>query len=325
MADNSYALEIKIVSKSGYHTPAEALAYYKKYSRVGITWHWWNAPHLVNDNAHDTIVKYISQKALNGTGSVNYVLSNLKISLLVNPDNVAWASQAGNPTTISVELSPHLNAEGYKKAGWLADQLRQRYSRTMLHYKHSDWFTTQCPGTISIDRIKQEAEKWRTGVYDKVAPAPTPAPAPQPAPAPTPQPTVGFVWTPYPSGETKTHKANKATYLYNVNAGSWPEIKKVTPYVKGETVEIYGTVLNQKLNATYLITKSAYDTRSTVGFSQADWDRVVAPVTVPTPPTPVPDKPATYEPTPYDIEQDKRLSAIEAFINAIKKLFTGVN
>jgi hypothetical protein len=41
MADNSYPVEIKLASKNGWHTPAEARAYYGRYDRSGITVHWW--------------------------------------------------------------------------------------------------------------------------------------------------------------------------------------------------------------------------------------------------------------------------------------------
>lgn len=160
-----YKVEVRLAAKTGWHTPAEAKAYYRKYSREGVTWHWWNSPDLVEDSDHDNIVNYILGKAQRGDGSVNYVLSNKKITMLVNPDNVAWASQSGNPTTISVELSPHLNAEGYKKAGWLFNELEGRYGKGLKHYKHSDWFSTACPGTINVELIKKEASNWKNGIY----------------------------------------------------------------------------------------------------------------------------------------------------------------
>jgi hypothetical protein len=161
-----YPIEIRLASKNGWHTPAEARAYYGKYDRMGVTWHWWNTPQAVQDSDHDNIVNYILGKANAGSGSVNYVLSNNKISMLVNPDNVAWASQSGNPVTVSVELSPHLNAEGYKKAGWLFNELEGRYGRVLKHYKHSDWFQTACPGSIDVGRIAAEAAKWKSGGYN---------------------------------------------------------------------------------------------------------------------------------------------------------------
>lgn len=159
-----YNIEQKIASKNGWFTPAEARAYYGRYDRHGITWHWWGDG--TGASNHDNIVNYINNGAANGQKSVNYVLSDNKITLLVGPDNVAWTSQSGNATTISVELQPTLGAEGYKKAGWLASELAGRYGGDRAYYPHNYWFSTACPGTISLDRIRQEEDKWQRGEYN---------------------------------------------------------------------------------------------------------------------------------------------------------------
>lgn len=164
-----YAIENRPASKSGWHTPAEAKRYYGRYSREGITVHWWDLPERAG--THDGTVNYILNKARLGQGSVNYVLSNDKISVLVEPDNVAWASQSGNPTTISIEFDPRLNAEGYRKAGWLIAELERRYGRSLTLYPHKHWVSTQCPGTLDLNRMRAEANKWKAGGN---------APAPQP-------------------------------------------------------------------------------------------------------------------------------------------------
>lgn len=172
----SYAIEQRYAAKSGWHNPTEAKRYYGRYSREGITIHWWDLPERAG--SHDGTVNYILNKAKQGSGSVNYVLSNDKITVLVDPDNVAWASQNGNPTTISIEFDPRLNAEGYKKAGWLIAELERRYGRNLTLYPHKHWFATQCPGTLDINRMRAEANKWKSGGYN--APAPKPQPKPQP-------------------------------------------------------------------------------------------------------------------------------------------------
>lgn len=320
MADNSYPIEIKIMNKAGYHTPAEARAYYGRYDRNGITVHWWGDG--TGASNHDNIVNYISGRAAKGQASVNYVLSDNKITLGVNPDNVAWCSQNGNPTTISVECQPTLGAEGYKKMGWLIDQLEQRYGRSLTLFPHNHWFATACPGTLDLNRMRAEADKWKRGEYD-AKPAPQPQPTPTPAPTPQPAAKPEMVFRRFDSGEVRRYKANKATQLYAVDKNSWPEITGVKPYNAGDTVDIVGTVLNKKLNATYLLTDYSMQKNIANGFSQADWDRVVPPVVVPEPPKPLPSQPSTAEPTDYDKSQDARLSAIEAFIEAIKKFFGG--
>lgn len=187
MADNSYPIEMKLASHNGWFTPAESNNYYAaRYARDGITVHWWGDG--TGASNHDNIVNYMNAQAAAGNKSVNYVLSDNKITLSVGPDNVAWCSSKGNPTTISVETQPTLGAEGYKKWGWLVDQLEQRYGKSLRLYKHSDWEPTNCPGTISLDRIRAEANKWKSGTYD--APAPTPTPV-VPTPAPVVTPPVG--------------------------------------------------------------------------------------------------------------------------------------
>lgn len=139
-----YPVEVKISSKNGWQYPNEAKAYYGRYSRDGVTVHWWNSPDKINDSDHDNIVNMKLNQSAQGVGSVNYVCSNNKITLMVEPENVAWCSQAGNPTTVSIEFSPHLNAEGYKKAGWLISQMEKRFGKAMKLYRHSDWFQTAC-------------------------------------------------------------------------------------------------------------------------------------------------------------------------------------
>lgn len=316
MADSSYTVGIKIVSKNGYHTPAEARAYYKKYARDGITWHWWNTPNAVADThaAHNNIVNYITGKASRGEGSVNYVASRFALDLLVNPDNVAWASQSGNPTTISVECSPHPSDAAYKLYGWLADQLEQRYGKTLKFYKHSDWFSTACPGTLDLSSIRQEADKWKRGEYDK--------PVTPPKPVEPPKPTVPeMVYTAYPSGELKKYRFNKDTHLYTVDKNTWGEITSGKAFKKGEEIDIAGAVLNKALNATYLLTKYSLDRKTPTGFSQADLDRVEPPIVVPEPPKPTPE---TTEPTDYDKAQDERLSAIEKVLKSITDFLSGI-
>ncbi len=128
MADNSYALEMKPASAAGYFTPAQARAYYGKYARDGVTYHWWNSPDRIGNSVgdHDSIVGYLNGRAAAGQApTVNYVASSNKLTFCVNPDNVTWTSSSGNPTTIGVECSPHFNDELYKKLGWLHDQARR--------------------------------------------------------------------------------------------------------------------------------------------------------------------------------------------------------
>jgi hypothetical protein len=163
----AYEIEMKPSSSSGYFTPAEARNYYGKYSRDGVTIHWWGDPNA--GATHDGVVNYMNNNATRGADpTVNYVLSDAKITSCVPPDDVAWCSSAGNPTTVSVECQPTLGAEGYKKAGWLIWQLELRYGKTLSIWGHNHWASTQCPGTLDLNRMRAEADKWRAGGYNPV-------------------------------------------------------------------------------------------------------------------------------------------------------------
>lgn len=267
----SYNIEVKLASKNGYFNPTEARSYYGRYDRSGFTVHWWNTREATPKGSHDNIVNYILGKASAGSGSVNYVLSDNKISMLVHPDNVAWASQSGNATTISCEFDPWLGDEGYKKGGWLINELEGRYGRTLQLYPHNYWFGTQCPGIISLDRLRQEANKWKSGAYNPAPPTPTPPP--------TPAPTITFAKiTP------RTFVANKAvTNLYNVNHSTWAAVGadvKAT-FKKGDQIDIYGVVKNSTLGAEWYVTKYSFEKSIPNGFSKADLDEYVAPTPPP--------------------------------------------
>lgn len=287
----SYNIEIRLANKNGYHTPAEARKFYGKYSRDGICVHWWNTPAAVKDSDHNNIVNYILGKAAKGTGSVNYVLSNSKITLLVNPDNVAWASQSGNPTTISVEFSPHLNAEGYKKAGWLINELFNpktgRYRKSPRLWRHKDFYQTACPGTLDLNRMLKEAKKWADGGYNPKPPEPKP---PTPPPAPVVKNKDFKLWK-----DGGAYVANKATVnLYDLtNVSSWSDvIPVVKTFKKGEVIDIAGSFHNVGLKREYYITKYSFDNKKATGFNPVDLDIYVPPRPVPVPPTPDPEKPA---------------------------------
>lgn len=292
-----YPIEINLASKNGWFTPQEARNYYGRYDRHGITWHWWGDG--TGASNHDNIVRYINAGAAQGQKSVNYVLSDNKITLCVNPDNVAWTSQSGNPVSVSVELQPTLNAEGYKKAGWLAAQLAERYGGDRAYYPHKYWNSTQCPGTISLDRIRQEEDKHQRGEYN-----PTPTPTPTPTPVPTPVNVTFATITP------QTFVCNKQpTKLYQVNKATWGEIGVVKEFNKGERIDVYGVVRNSKLGSEHYVTKYSFDNKIANGFSKADLDPYVAPI-----PTP----PPVEEPTVVDVTNKTMYSMPNAKLMDIK-------
>jgi hypothetical protein len=270
-----YDIEIKLAKTSVYFTPSQARSYYGRYSRDGITVHWWGDG--TGASNHDNIVNYFLRRT---DGSVNYVLSDKKITLMVNPDNVAWTSQSGNPTTISIEHQPTLGAEGYKKSGWLVWQLEQRYGKRLALYPHKYWYATACPGTVSLDRIRQEADKWARGYYN----------APVPAPTPIPPTTAKVTFTKLSAPRTFVVNKPKIS-LWRMDSTTW-QMPVVKTFTKDDKIEIYGEAYNEKLKVAYWVTKSSYDNKTPNGFSKADLDPFVAPKPNPNPvPEPKPDIP----------------------------------
>ena len=285
-----YTIEIKLAHKNGWHLPDEARRYYGRYSRDGVTVHYWNTPEAANAQklTHDGIVNYFLNQARLGNKSVNYVLSDSKITMLVNPDNVAWCSQSGNPVSISVETDPRIGPEGYKKWGWLLNELEGRYGKGLRLFPHNYWFATACPGNLDLGRIRAEADRWKKGEH-----------SPRPAPAPAPEPAKAVIeWVKLP--ERVNYVVNKDTNLWNFGATRWPDIKAIKPYSKGDKIQIYGMGINKSLNATYLVTQYSFESL-TRGFNKADLDLEPRPLPTPPPeqqPTPPPITPGIpVEPT----------------------------
>ena len=307
MSDTSYPVEIKIASKNGWFTPAEAQNYYGRYSRVGITVHWWGDG--TGASNHDNIVNYMNNQASLGNKSVNYVLSDNKITLCVNPDNVAWASQGGNPTTISVETQPTLGAEGYKKWGWLVDQLEQRYGRTLPLYKHSQWYGTACPGTIDLNRIRAEADKWKRGEYEPQPPVVTPPP-PAPVPTPPTPPKVTLQVTDIPNKQVKLiRQAN----LWDLGFTKYPDAKVVKTLPAGTVIDA-SAIAKHPLGSTYYLTEYSFSKGINNGINTKDCEDVVAvPPPVVEPPAPIP--------VPIPVAEPDR-SAIIAFLTMLRDLIT---
>lgn len=167
-----YDIEVVAAPRQAYFSAEQSNGYYAtKYARNGITWHWWGGGE--QEDKHDSIVQYLIKQGEAQIKSVNYVVSDAKITMMVDPDYVAWCSGPGNPTTISVECEPGLSDEGYKRAAWLAKTLEKRYNKKLQFYKHKDWMATACPGTIDVDRIRREADAISGG---ELKPVPTPAP-----------------------------------------------------------------------------------------------------------------------------------------------------
>jgi hypothetical protein len=322
--DNYYPIEIKIASKNGWSTPQEAkYIWATPYSREGITMHWWGDG--TGASNHDNIVNYFLSQAQAGNKSTNYVVSDNKITLMVSPDNVAWCSNNGNPTTISIEHQPTLNAEGYKKSGWLVWQLEGRYGKRLSLYPHSKWVGTACPGSIDINRIRAEANKWASGGY--LPAPPPPAPKPVPVEPPPPAPTVKIAYSKLPA--PVNYVVNKNTSLWNFNSATWAGVTATKAFNKGDQFIVYGIADNLNLKAKYAMTAYSFgqaDTtgspKATTGVNMVDLDLVVAP---PTPEVPKPIPPSVPVPPPVQVDPpivEPDRNAIVAFLTLIRDMIT---
>lgn len=221
-----YQIETKLAPRKAYFDAAQSNAYYRdRYARKGYTIHWWGGNE--QENKHDSIVSYFLAQGEAQVKSVNYVVSDAKITMMVPPEMVAWCSGPGNATTVSIECEPGLSDEGYKKLAWLIKSLQAKFPGSDAIYRHKDWMATACPGTIDIERIKRDVSGATAGVI------PTP-----PAPAPV-APNV-----PNTSAET--------VYLPSF-VETWAAYKPYSSYVKGSKDQV-GTLLPSKFGGlTYKI------------------------------------------------------------------------
>jgi hypothetical protein len=301
MADNSYAVEVKWASKAGWYSPTEARNYYGKYSRDGVTYHWWNSPDRIRADAgaHDSIVNYLNGRAAAGQApTVNYVLSEPKLTLCIAPENVAWTSSAGNPTTIGVECTPHFTDAFYRKAGWLHDQLEQRFGKQLAIYVHFEWQAgTQC-SPMNKSRIRQEADRWKA---ERAAPVPPPVVVVPPS-----NTTVTLRISDITN---KKVKLIRDANLWDLSFTTWAGAKSVKTLPAGTIVEV-SALAKHPLGGSYYLSEYSYSRGVGNGINVKDCEDyvdVVAPpkdTSVVQPPADAPTVPApiiTPIPTPVPI------------------------
>lgn len=315
MSDSSYNIEINLSSANGYFTPAQARPYYGKYSRDGVTYHWWNRPERIADTDHDSQVAYMNRNAAAGAApTVNYVASGRQLTMLINPDNVAWCSNNGNATTISVECSPHLTDEFYKKLGWLHDQLEQRYNKTLAIYVHFDWTPTECSPIVK-SRIRAEADAWK---QERLAPVPPPAPAPVPA-------TVTVEVTDIVNKKVRlVRDAN----LWDLGFTKYADAKAVKTLPAGTIIEVSATA-KHPLGSTYYLSEYSFQKGIKNGINVKDCedyvDVVAPPTPVVTPPEPIPAPvPVEVPISDHDKKQDAQIASIQATLKAIVDFLTSI-
>lgn len=227
-----YEIEDKPTNRAAYFDVAQSNAYYKtRYSREGVTIHWWGGGESANQ--HDNIVNYFLKQGDAQVKSVNFVVSDIKITRMVPEDMVAWCSQGGNPTTISIECQPTLSDEGYKRLAWLISTLNKKYGRTLTIYPHKYWISTDCPGTIDLERIRRDSS---TPVTSTIPTAPVQTVSATPKPSPS-----------------------KQTVYLPSNVDTWAAYSVGSGYRKGTSDQV-GTLLPSKFGGlTYPIVQNLGD------------------------------------------------------------------
>jgi N-acetylmuramoyl-L-alanine amidase CwlA len=114
----------------------------------GIVIHHWGERGQTHDGVNNFFV--------NGPGSTSahFVVSEGRITCLVNPADAAWHSgnAVGNATTIGIECRPEATDGDYVTVAELVAFLRSQYGPLPLS-PHRDWQATACPGVWDLARI----------------------------------------------------------------------------------------------------------------------------------------------------------------------------
>lgn len=94
--------------------------------------------------------------------------------------------------------------------------------------------------------------------------------------APKPQELPNIKWTKLDT--PRVYVTNKNCNLWDFNQVGWLGFANgVKAFPQGSRIEIYGEAYNERLNATYLVTKFSFEKRITNGFNKADLDVYVEP------------------------------------------------
>lgn len=162
----------------------DAARYYgARYQPIESHTHWWNQPG--QGGTHDGNVSHIRQTA---DLSVNYVVSQNRITLMVPLNKIALTTGARNPYAWKSENDPTLTEQQYKTMGYLhyiVEKLNPGLAGEPIR-RHKEFMATSC-SEIDTAKVRAYAQKFATGQLD-------PATGEPPAGAnPTPTPTGTLV------------------------------------------------------------------------------------------------------------------------------------
>ncbi|MGI9028165.1 MAG: peptidoglycan recognition protein family protein [Candidatus Saccharimonadales bacterium] len=265
-------------------------------------------------------------------GSSTFFCRDTGSEQYVDTDDTPWTNSnfASNQESITIEVNGDWRNGYYNQATLnqlelLCTKILGFYPNLIIEY-HMDVSTkvTLCPADL---KHKGWAAQVFSNAKKRLAPISTPA---------TPVPPQSKIT--YAKLTPKRVQLIRPTRLWDFNFTDYSKAQAIGEvYPAGWTVDVVAQATNQ-LGSKYLMTAYSYDggkIRYTRGFNVVDTKDYVEVIAPPKPPpTPVEPKPTTPPIAPpidtdpgtvgnSDIE--KRLSAIEAFIDSFKKLFIGGN
>lgn len=251
-------------------------------------------------------------------GSAHYGIgSDGRIGLYVDEGNIAWhcGNWPWNCRSIGIEMSNSatggdwpVSAQTLELMAQLCADVAKRNNMGRLvvgqNFKmHKDVAATVCPGPTVQANMQNIADRANEINYP---------------PAPV---TPELVWTKFDS--LQTYICNKQpTTLWNFNSTTWAGCTAVKEFKKGDRLDIYGSVYNKSLDATYLLTEYSFTKGITNGFNKADLDKVIQPAPEPEPtpepePEPTPEPEPEPEPTP---EPDPTVGILQKIIEFIQHI-----
>lgn len=140
-----------------------AAEYYKnRYNPIESHTHWWGEPGKAG--SHDGNVNHIK----NSTDlSVNFVVSENRITLMVPLNKIALTTGARNPFAWKSENDPTLSEKQYKTMGYL-HYIVEKLNPSLLNEPirlHKEFYATSC-SDIDVKKVRDYADKFRTGALD---------------------------------------------------------------------------------------------------------------------------------------------------------------
>lgn len=131
-------------------TPSQTLNWYKRSRDIKtIVIHWWNSPDKAG--TFDQTVNYL--KGANDT-SIHFVVSDTRITQMVNLNNTAFHAMGANPISIGIEVDPRTPGKTLETTGALVRFIRELLKKDLPLSRHSDHVQTACPGTINLNQIE---------------------------------------------------------------------------------------------------------------------------------------------------------------------------